>query len=443
MAAPHVVFMNIAATGHVNPTLALVAELHSRGCHVSYFVDNLLKETVEAAGATWHPFRYPFGDQTGTLKTFDEAGIAKYVPEGTPEEEYNNNKAVMVYTAEAALPALLQDLENFETRPSLIVYDPFVACGSVAAHVLRIPSVSLLTVPGPGVLNKPEAMIQEWESKPWVDGPRRYLLEQYGFDVFKHGLQMEFYSPTLNLVTTIDELFAPPPVGTQAQRYGHFTFKCVGPLVNLNVKRVDNVGVANVPKMENDGLLDDVDKAISAGRKLVFLSMGTVATAPIYWNTQFGAMAKHNGLQDCTGKMITQHVFRNCFKALGEDDRIIVVLSTGPQDDALEGLKIPSNFIVRKSVPQLELLKRSSAFITHGGANSMHEAILLKVPMAVVPLFGDQPANAATVALRGVGVGFQQPLDSVTPTSMQTAVSSSWSQIGMLFKRQLLTCQPR
>jgi len=160
MAGQHVVFMNVAASGHVNPTIALVAELRSRSCQVSYFGDALLKETVEGAGATWYPFRYPYGDQTGTLRNLDEAAIAKYVPDGTPEEEYKEGiGTAMIYTAEVTLPALVQDLQNLEPRPSLIVYDPFIASALVAAHVLRTPAVCLLTMPGPGVMRKLESEI--------------------------------------------------------------------------------------------------------------------------------------------------------------------------------------------------------------------------------------------------------------------------------------------
>lgn len=423
--------MNVAATGHVNPTLALVAELRGRGCQVSYFIDKSLREMVEGAGATWYPFRYPYGDadRTGTLTALDDVAIAKYVPEGTPEHEYMQNPAAMVYTAEATLPTLLEDLQSLNHKPSAIVYDPFIAAARVAAHVLQIPAVCSLTMPGPGVLPKPEALIRDWESKAWVDGPRKHLMEQYGFDVFKNGLQQEFYSPTLNLVTTIEELFAQPTPGLQAQRYGDFPFKCVGPMVDFQVKRIENVNTAgSMPKTVEDTLLPDIDEALAAGRKLVFVSMGTVATGK-FWNTPFGVMAKQNGLQDCTGKTIVQHVFRACFEAMGEDDRVIVVLSTGSQDDALEGLPaIPSNFFVRKSVPQLEILKRSSTFITHGGANSMHEAALLKVPMAVVPLFGDQPANATSVASCGAGMAFHRPLDSLTSESLHSAMDQLLEQ---------------
>ena len=48
--------MNMAATGHMNPTLPLVADLAAKGCKVTYFVEVTMKDVVEAAGASWRPF---------------------------------------------------------------------------------------------------------------------------------------------------------------------------------------------------------------------------------------------------------------------------------------------------------------------------------------------------------------------------------------------------
>lgn len=44
------------------------------------------------------------------------------------------------------------------------------------------------------------------------------------------------------------------------------------------------------------------------------------------------------------------------------------------------------------------------AFITHGGANSMTEAIQSGTPTIAIPLLGDQPHNVAVGAKRGVSV---------------------------------------
>jgi predicted glycosyltransferase len=50
------------------------------------------------------------------------------------------------------------------------------------------------------------------------------------------------------------------------------------------------------------------------------------------------------------------------------------------------------------------VLSRSDVFVTHGGCNSFHEALLHRVPVVVVPFFGDQALVARRAAELGIGV---------------------------------------
>eukprot|EP00933_Yihiella_yeosuensis_P026529 TRINITY_DN2059_c2_g2_i9.p1 TRINITY_DN2059_c2_g2~~TRINITY_DN2059_c2_g2_i9.p1 ORF type:complete len:522 (-),score=91.09 TRINITY_DN2059_c2_g2_i9:96-1526(-) len=421
----------MAATGHMNPTLPLVAELKAKGCQVSYFVDAKMRGVVEAAGAEWHPFRYPdekdgSNERTGTLMTLDEAGIEKYVPPGTPEECYAPLPFCQIYNAEIVLPRLLEDLKGLKTNPiSAIVYDPFLAFAKVAAHELQVPAISTITVAGPGTMTMPVSVYDDWESKAWVQGPRKEIMNTYGVDVLADGMLMEFISKDLNLVTTSDHFFAPPGSDRQRERFGKANFKCVGPLINHKIKRIENANV-NAQKSQDgsSGLLGRVDDALKSGRRLVYISLGTVATSDHFWTTPFGSMSKGNVTPDCTGQQLCRHVFRTCFEVLGSEENLenLIVVMAIARSDALEGLPpAPSNFIIQPTVPQLEILRRSSVFLTHGGANSMHESLSLGVPMIVVPIFGDQPMNGDSVAANGAGFSFRHPLETLTQTSLSKA----------------------
>mmetsp|Transcript_144977 Transcript_144977/g.403828 ORF Transcript_144977/g.403828 Transcript_144977/m.403828 type:complete len:153 (-) Transcript_144977:169-627(-) len=104
---------------------------------------------------------------------------------------------------------------------------------------------------------------------------------------------------------------------------------------------------------------------------------------------------------------------------------MVVIMATGPNSDVLSGLSAtPENFILRETMPQLEVLSKCHGFITHGGANSMHEAMGFGVPMVVVPVFGDQPTNADSVARCGAGFSFRRPLESLTTEAVKTAVAA-------------------
>ncbi|XP_054967437.2 UDP-glucuronosyltransferase 2B4 isoform X2 [Pan paniscus] len=59
-----------------------------------------------------------------------------------------------------------------------------------------------------------------------------------------------------------------------------------------------------------------------------------------------------------------------------------------------------------KWIPQNDLLghPKTRAFITHGGANGIYEAIYHGIPMVGVPLFADQPDNIAHMKAKGAAV---------------------------------------
>ncbi|KAJ2942174.1 hypothetical protein O0L34_g15715 [Tuta absoluta] len=70
-------------------------------------------------------------------------------------------------------------------------------------------------------------------------------------------------------------------------------------------------------------------------------------------------------------------------------------------EEELQGL--PKNVVVRKWWPQAGVLAHPNVklFITHGGLLSSLEAVQFGVPLLAVPVFGDQPSNAARAARAG------------------------------------------
>lgn len=66
-------------------------------------------------------------------------------------------------------------------------------------------------------------------------------------------------------------------------------------------------------------------------------------------------------------------------------------------------MNVLANVHIYKSVPQLDVLKMAEVFITHGGMNSVSEALVSGTPMVVIPLVSDQPVNARCIEKLGVG----------------------------------------
>ncbi len=64
----------------------------------------------------------------------------------------------------------------------------------------------------------------------------------------------------------------------------------------------------------------------------------------------------------------------------------------------------PPNVLVLPSVPQLALMPHLDAVVTHGGHNTVCEALAHGLPLVVAPIRDDQPTVAAQVVAAGAGV---------------------------------------
>ncbi len=72
---------------------------------------------------------------------------------------------------------------------------------------------------------------------------------------------------------------------------------------------------------------------------------------------------------------------------------------------AARGLpEAPGDWLVRPYLPQTALLPRAAMAVTHGGNNSVTEALTCGVPMLVLPFSTDQFAGAAAIETAGPGV---------------------------------------
>lgn len=87
--------------------------------------------------------------------------------------------------------------------------------------------------------------------------------------------------------------------------------------------------------------------------------------------------------------------------ALAGEPADVVVAIGRDQDPGRFGPQ-PANVRLEAYVPQPLVLPRCDAFITHGGFNSVKEALSAGVPMVVVPISADQPYSAERCAALGV-----------------------------------------
>ena len=94
--------------------------------------------------------------------------------------------------------------------------------------------------------------------------------------------------------------------------------------------------------------------------------------------------------------------FKKCIEAF-EGANVQVIMSVGNSCEVERLGHLPDNFQVYPTVPQVSVLKRASVFVTHGGMNSVSEALVCGVPMVVIPFMADQPTNARRIEELGLG----------------------------------------
>ncbi|GII56525.1 oleandomycin glycosyltransferase [Planotetraspora thailandica] len=266
----------------------------------------------------------------------------------------------LAQTAVGLLPGVLSELRG--VRPDLIVHGSACLWGAVAARELGLPAASLFTtfafnryVPSPtraswellaAAATRPRNALNYLRSRRRLR--RRYNTRGLPF------LDLANVRQPINLVFT-SRAFQ-PGVGTFNESY-----QFVGPSIGARPH----------------------DPSFPAGRlqaPVLYASLGTVFNA---------------------GPQVLRN-FATALAPLGGT----VIISTGETDPAALD-PLPDNVIARRFVPQPDVLARAALFVTHGGMNSVNEAMYAGVPMLVVPQGADQPFVARRVVELGAGLSIR------------------------------------
>lgn len=98
-----------------------------------------------------------------------------------------------------------------------------------------------------------------------------------------------------------------------------------------------------------------------------------------------------------------------------------LVLALGSPTAVWNGA-VPANAVVVPFAPQLELLDRAAAVVTHAGLNTALEALARGKPMVCLPVTNDQPGVASRVTWLGAGVMLRPA--KATPDRVRAAVTA-------------------
>jgi MGT family glycosyltransferase len=351
-----VLFFNIPAHGHTYPTLPLVAELVRRGEQVIYYSSPAFQQVIEQTGATFRNFITPFLN--------DETQI---------DENMFKVAYMLLQATQVAIASLLPQIK--EDKPDYIVHDGLCPWGMYIAQIIGVPSICSMTtfaIPPFTMKNITSAFktprnIRLIFSTP-MDDVTRMLVEGRKQLVRFYTLSNQLHKKYGIAKPQVLDMFT-----NRAMLNIVYTTRQFQPFAEVLDDSFKFVGPSIVTRSHTVSFPFDA----LGETPVIYISLGTV----------------FNDKAD---------FYRTCFEAFADSDRQ-VVLSVGKWTDIAALGTVPGNFIVQRFVPQLELLQRTALLVTHGGMNSVSEALYFGVPLVVIPQSADQNLVGQRIEQLGAG----------------------------------------
>jgi MGT family glycosyltransferase len=361
-------FINMLGHGHINPTIGIVKELINSGENVTYIAGEEFRDKIEKTGAKFIGHRNLFN-----VSNFINCGLDLETNEG-------------LLNAISTFKEIIEAVFNSNEKYDYVIYDSSFILGDEIGKVLKIPTVTSTTT---FAINK--ELIENLLKSPLSDELK------HRFQGFKPKIKEILNSPTfMSFINELKEKYniSFPDFSNGLTRRGMinlvYTSRYFQPYGDTFDESYKFIGPSIINRNEHI----DIDLK-NEHQKIVYISLGTIFNNSIDF-------------------------YKNCFKAFGNMD-IKVVMSVGKNIDLNSLSNIPSNFIVRNYVPQLEILKNSDVFITHGGMNSTNEGLYYDLPLILIPQSVDQPFVANRVAELGAGIVINK--NEITPEILSESLT--------------------
>jgi MGT family glycosyltransferase len=345
-----VVMLGHPAPGHVNPTLPVIAELVRRGEEVSYYATEPFRAKVEAAGAAFRSY----GPHDLFERNLASGGML-------------GGMAGLIETTEAIFPELLASVRA--EAPDYLLVEAHAVWGNLIAQILGVPVATICSM---FAVN--EDLIAPHELLGHLYGAAPRALAFDGLMGFSRYFEI---ARRLRQHYDVD---VPGLVDYLGNRQA-LNIVCTSRDFQIGGERFDGSYVFTGPSLSSfvgSPSAADSDRQWTTDSPLIYVSMGTM------YNDEAS-------------------LYRACFEAFGGRP-YQVVMAVGHRIDRTVLPEPPANVLVRDYVPQMDVLRCANLFVTHGGINSAHEAMLCGVPMIVLPKAADHFVVAERVAAVGAGL---------------------------------------
>lgn len=340
----HIAFFDLPDHTRIATTLAIAEGLVKKGVKLDYYCLDNSRHLVESIGANFCAlprFKAKIKDETLQYR-------------------------VIEYSLDA-VPILLPQLKT--NLPDLIIFTAKCLWAAVLAESLNIPTVCIHTnyllpqsyFPTAEVLFSgfPPHLIGRHLRLYWRDVTLwKKLQQRYALKNIQHQDLFKWQPNCINLRADLNLVYVAKEFQEQLTQFDasyHFVGPCYG----------------ERPFDENPQITE---------KATVYISLGSVN----HYNQNL-------------------NFYCQCIKAFAGTAHQVLIAVGNALDIKTLG-NIPANISVVNYAPQLSILRNAKVFITHGGTNSVWEALLQGVPMLVFPQGGDQYLVAKRVHALNLGI---------------------------------------
>ena len=350
----HFGVLSFTGIGHLNPLIALSQELSSRGHKVTFFEKPKIEGRVRQAGLEFVPVC--------------DGMVSK---QQAPRND-RSSLCTEIATLRFNLTRIVRDINCFlDEMPTALaragvdtlLINEIALTGPTVAQIMSLP-YSLISTSVPHCFG--------WNSLSWFTG-YRYSASSLSW---LRGALLELSvqrmrGPILRALDEHRRRWGLAPVRTIAKAFPHLAFITQLPQC-IDVPRrslPQNFHYAGPFRSKVGRPHVQFPWHLLDGRPVLYASLGTT-------------------------RNVRPEVFQ-MIAAACSDGNVQLVLSLGNRFVPEMFAGLPGRPVVMKFAPQLELLAVSDAVITHGGLNTVLEALTEGKPMIVIPFAYDQPAIAA------------------------------------------------
>jgi MGT family glycosyltransferase len=357
-----IVFFSIPLFGHVNYGLKIAKELKGNGYEVIYYSGTAYKQFIDDAGIVFQPY----SKEIETLFSFKDSAYNNEYMQNIRAEKLDHIYEWFKFCHHVySIADIFMRIDiNEMLQPDLVVYDSAALWGRYVSKHWGVNSIASCTP-------------YTYPEKYAYEDLHRFsrLIFQKNLDKLEvkrliHILNYKLEHAFLNLSPcSIFEPLSPRADYKFIYTVKEFQSGC-------EYMDLDTTFFCGI-MYENEKTTVDYSDWVSSSVPTVYIAFGS-----IYNNAS-----------------VFQQIYENC-KHLNYN----FILNIGETLDSSIFAHLPSNWKVVKHLNQLELLKLVTVFVSHGGVNSVREAMHCGVPIIVLPTEGDTLCIAEDIKEKKLGV---------------------------------------